>query len=68
MVVGALLCACASADKNEGRARPVKEIAVGGARIHGGGIRMDVQVGRTLATTPGTAGSTDVAPNAVVQP
>jgi hypothetical protein len=63
-----LLASCASADKDKGSAAPVKELAVAGARIHGGGIRMDVQVGRTLITKPGAAGATKILPNAVVQP
>jgi hypothetical protein len=69
VVVGALLASCASADKGEEvSAKPAKEVAAAGARIRGGGIRMDVQIGRTLAKTPAKAGSVKVAPNAVVTP
>ena len=69
MVVGALLASCASADKNgEVPAKPAKEVAAAGARIHGGGIRMDVQIGRSLARTPAKAGTVKLTPNAVVTP
>ena len=68
MVVGALLASCASADKGEVPAKPAKEVAAAGARIRGGGIRMDVQIGRTLARTPAKAGALKLAPNAVVTP
>lgn len=69
MVVGALLASCASADKNgEVSAPPAKEVAAAGARIHGGGIRMDVQIGRSLARTPAKAGTVKLTPNAVVTP
>lgn len=68
VVVGALLASCASADQEQGPAKPAREVAVGGARIHGGGIRMDVQVGRGLTTQPGKTSTVKVAPNAVVTP
>jgi hypothetical protein len=68
VIIGALLASCASADKEGGSATPVKETAAAGARIRGGGIRMDVQVGRHLTVKPGKAGATVVAPNAVVTP
>ncbi len=67
-VVGAALAACASADKDEAPSRPVAELAVGGARLHGGGIRMDVQVGRALTRKAGKAGTVKITPNAVVTP
>ena len=68
VVVGALLASCASADQGEVPAKPAKEVAAAGARIHGGGIRMDVQIGRSLARTPAKAGTVKLAPNAVVTP
>lgn len=68
LLVGGALAACASADKTEVPAKPAKEVAASGARIRGGGIRMDVQIGRSLAKTPATAGSIRVAPNAAVTP
>jgi hypothetical protein len=68
VVTGALLASCASADKDKGPATPAKEVAVGAARVRGGGIRMDVQVGRQLTNRAGNAGTTVVAPNAVVTP
>jgi len=68
VVVAALLASCASAQKDEGPAKPAKELAAGGARIRGGGVRMDVQVGRTLTQRPAKAGTVKVTPNAVVTP
>ncbi|CAN5923150.1 hypothetical protein BH11MYX3_BH11MYX3_38090 [soil metagenome] len=70
MVAGVFLAfaACASADKEQGPATPAAELSVGGARIRGGGIRMDVQVGRSLTRKPGKAGAVVVTPNAVVTP
>lgn len=68
-VAGALLGACASAEgTQEVRPRPGVEIAPGGARIRGGGVTMDVQIGRGLTTRAGTAGSLRVTPDAVVTP
>ncbi len=68
LVVGVLAASCASADKGEVAAKPAKEVAASGARIRGGGIRMDVQIGRTLARTPAKGGTIKLAPNAVVTP
>lgn len=68
LAVGALAASCASADKGEVAAKPAKELAAAGARIRGGGIRMDVQVGRTLAPAPAAGGAIRLAPNAVVTP
>ena len=68
LLVGGALASCASADKGEVAAKPAKEVAAAGARIRGGGIRMDVQIGRSLAKTPAKAGSVKVVPNAVVTP
>lgn len=67
-MVGGALAACASADNKEVPAKPAKEVAASGARIRGGGIRMDVQIGRSLAKTPAKAGAVKVAPNAAVIP
>jgi hypothetical protein len=49
-------------------ARSTREIISGGARLHGGGVRMDVQVGRPLAQRPVRADRTVAKPNAVVTP
>ncbi len=47
------LAACATAkDDNKAKPRPAREVVSGGAKIRGGGIRMDVQVGRAFAQTP----------------
>jgi hypothetical protein len=64
-----LLAACASAKKGDGElAKPVKEVVAGSARIRGGGMRMDVQVGRQLTTAPSGNGKVTVSPNAAVVP
>ena len=68
VIVGALLASCASAEDDKGPATPAKETAVAAGRIRGGGMRMDVQVGRTQIAKPGTAGTVKVTPNTVVAP
>jgi outer membrane murein-binding lipoprotein Lpp len=68
VVAAALLASCASADKEKGAGTPAKEVAAGAARVRGGGIRMDVQVGRQPTDRTGKADTTIVAPNAVVAP
>jgi hypothetical protein len=69
MVVALLAMSCASANKDADQAvKPAREIVSGGARIRGGGIRMDVQVGRAFAQ-PSVRNATVVAkPAAVVTP
>jgi hypothetical protein len=68
VVVGAL-AACASATNDKEKpARPAKEIVTGGARVRGGGLRMDVQIGRPFTQRPMTDGSVTASPNAVVTP
>ncbi len=67
VVMGALLAACASADTKQ-PPRPTKELAAGGARIRGGGVRMDVQIGRGMTRAPAKAGTVSATPNAVVTP
>lgn len=54
LVVLGLVSACASAEKEDqgARPRPAREVVSGGATVRGGGIRMDVQVGRPFAQTP----------------
>lgn len=49
-------------------ARPAREIVSGGARLRGGGVRMDVQVGRALVQRPVRANGTAARPAAVVTP
>jgi hypothetical protein len=69
IVVGlCLLAACASAKDEAPAPTPAREIVSGGARIRGGGFRMDVQVGRPLATQPARGERLIVKPNAVVAP
>jgi hypothetical protein len=69
LVVAAFLTSCASASKDDGApVKPVKEIVTGGARIRGGGFRMDVQVGRPFTQRPTTNGTVTANPNAVVTP
>ena len=65
--VGALLASCASAE-NENPATPTKETAVAAGRVRGGGMRMDLQVGRSQVAKPGKAGTIKVTPNTVVAP
>lgn len=67
VVVAALLASCASADGKQ-PPRPSKEVVSGGARIRGGGFRMDVQIGRPPTTRAGKAGKVRVTPHAVVRP
>jgi hypothetical protein len=66
LMAGALLAACASANTETDKARPTKEVVSGGARIRGGGMRMDVQVGRPFAQQPMRNDSVTAQPNAVV--
>ncbi len=48
-----LLVGCASAKEDKGAPpAPTREVVSGGATIRGGGIRMDVQVGRPFAQKP----------------
>lgn len=68
VALGAALGACASADKAEAPPRPTAELAVGAKQLRGGGIRMDVQVGRSLTRRAGKAGAVVVTPHAVVTP
>lgn len=63
------LGACASADQGGSSAtKPNKEVAAGAAQLHGGGIRMDVQVGRPLPKKPTKNGAVKITPNATVTP
>jgi hypothetical protein len=66
-VIVAACAACASAE-TEAPLTPVKEVVSGGARVRGGGMRMDVQVGRTFAQKPASNGAVTAKPNAVVTP
>jgi hypothetical protein len=76
MVIPYLLCllaagaaACGDNIKPGGEAqRPAREIVSGGARLRGGGVRMDVQVGRTFTQRPVRANGTAARSAAVVTP
>ncbi len=57
---------CASAKEDSAPLTPARELAVGGARIRGGGVRMDVEVGRSQPKHPIKAGTVVARPNAVV--
>lgn len=72
-LTGALLGACESAESSKQQQqqlppRPGREVATGGARVRGGGVTMDVQLGRGLTTGPGSSGSVGVTPHSVVTP
>jgi hypothetical protein len=63
------LGACASADSGGSSAsKPTKEVTAGGAQIRGGGIRMDVQVGRAQPKKPVKNGTVKVTPHGTVTP
>jgi hypothetical protein len=66
-VVLVLLASCASASSSE-TPRPAHEIVAGAARVRGGGIRMDVQVGHIFSQQPITGSKVDLKPAAVVAP
>lgn len=68
LLVGLFLASCASADKTEAPPRPTNEVNAGSKQLRGGGIRMDVQIGRGQLKRPGKAGAVVVTPNAVVAP
>ena len=68
LVVVALCASCASAEKDAGSSRPAQELAVGAARLHGGTIRMDVQLGRPLPKRAAKAGTVTMTPNTPVVP
>jgi hypothetical protein len=52
LLVVVTLGACASAGDPEPAARPAQEVVPGAARLRGGGVRMDVEVGRTFTQRP----------------
>ncbi len=69
MVVALLATSCASANKDTDQTvKPAREIVSGGARIRGGGIRMDVQVGRAFSQPPIRNMTVTAKPAAVVTP
>ncbi|MBA2544221.1 MAG: hypothetical protein H0V17_31545 [Deltaproteobacteria bacterium] len=60
------LGACASANDSEAPAKPAQEIVPGAARLRGGGVRMDVEVGRTFTQRPIRGGGVTAKPAAPV--
>jgi len=58
--------ACASAKETEVPAKPAQEVVPGAARLRGGGVRMDVEVGRTFTQRPIKGGNVTVKPAAAV--
>jgi len=58
VVVTLVVGACASAGDPEAPAKPAKEVVPGAARLRGGGVRMDVEVGRTFTQRPINNGTT----------
>lgn len=69
VVIGLLLAACASAEKDgKTKPAPAREVVSGGATVRGGGIRMDVQVGRPFVQKPTRSSTTTAKPAAVVTP
>ncbi len=65
-VVVLLVGACASAKEPEVPANPAQEVVPGAARLRGGGVRMDVEVGRTFTQRPIKAGTVTARPAAPV--
>ena len=53
-VIIVALAGCASAEKDGSKAKPTpaREVVSGGATVRGGGVRMDVQIGRPFAQKP----------------
>ena len=69
LLVGVFLASCASADKSGAPPKPTREVGgSGAAQLRGGGIRMDVQLGRGLTNRAGKAGGIVVTPHAAVAP
>lgn len=59
-------CASAKEDGSKAKVPPAREVASGGATVRGGGIRMDVQVGRPFAQKPTKTSGATAKPGAVV--
>jgi len=68
VIVALAACASASEDRPQAAARPAKELVSGSARVRGGGMRMDVQVGGAFGKQPVRGGTVVVTPTAVVTP
>ena len=61
------LAGCASA-KSDAQPHPAHEVVSGAGRIHGGGVRMDVTVGRAMAATPTSNATVTAKPVTTVAP
>jgi hypothetical protein len=66
IVLALSACASAEQDGRSKRREPANEIVSGGASIRGGGIRMDVQVGRPFVQRPTRTPEATAKPGAVV--
>lgn len=66
IVLGLAGCATAAKDDNKAKPHAAREVVSGGAKLRGGGIRMDVQVGRAFAQTPTRSTDATAKPGAVV--
>jgi hypothetical protein len=66
IVVGLLGCASAEKDGKPSKRTPAREVVSGGATVRGGGIRMDVQIGRPFAQTPTRSSNATAKSGAVV--
>jgi len=69
LVIVVCCISCASAKEDEkAPPKPTREVVSGGATIRGGGIRMDVQVGRPFAQKPTHSTNATAKSGAVVTP
>lgn len=66
VVMVILFGACASAKETEAPPKPAQELVPGAARLRGGGVRMDVEVGRTFTQRPIKGGNVTANPAAPV--
>ena len=68
LVAGLAACGDNMKPSEEATPTPASEIVSGGARLRGGGVRMDVQVGRTFTQNPVRGNGKVAKPAAVVTP
>ena len=66
IVVGLVGCASAEKDDKAAKLTPSREVVSGGGSIRGGGVRMDVQIGRPFAQKPTRSTNATAKPGAVV--
>lgn len=61
------LAGCGTSTKGrETPFQPAQDVVAGAARVRGGGVVMDVQIGRSHVTKPVTNGKVTASPNAAV--